>query len=194
MIGTIVGANLVNAAVPLPAEPAGVDPGVQIPVEPGTSPGLPSTPPVEPGPVEAGTPVDIGAGVVAYPPAGWTVVGSEPGEVVLGKGGAIVLLVGVPWTTGPRELAIAYRDAFFEAGELTGSEPESGAIGDGVPAVAIAYSGLLDGTPVDGAIITGATATTGVIVNVFGASGSLRGVGDDIDAMLATISVPGSQP
>lgn len=191
MFGVVFGVNLVNAAVPLPDDPALVDPGDALPVGPTSAPGQPTSPPVAPGPVEPGAGVAIGSGVVAYPPAGWTVVGSEPGQVVLQKGGAVMIIGALPWTDLPLELATAYRDAFFATGELTANEPETGEMGDGIPAVGFGYTGILEGTSVDGAMFVGAATGTGVVVNVFGASGSLRGVGDDVDEILATIQLTG---
>jgi hypothetical protein len=191
MFGVVFGVNLVNAAVPLPADPGQLDPGSGVPGMPTPGPGQPTTPPVEPGPVEPGAGVDVGSGVVAYPPAGWSVVGAEPGQAILQKGGAVLVIGALPWTDTPLALATAYRDAFFAAGELTANEPETGEIGNGIPAVGFGYTGILDGTPVDGAMFAGATGTTGVVVNVFAASGTLRALGDDIDEILATIQVAG---
>ncbi len=191
MFGVVFGVNLVNAAVPLPADPAAVNPGPEIPVGPGPDPGQPTAAPLEPGPVAPGAGLEIGSGVVAYPPAGWTVVGSEPGQAVLQKGGAILILGALWWTDTPLALVTAYRDAFFAAGELTASEPETGEMGNGIPAVGLAYTGILDGSQVDGAMFAGATGGSGVVVNVFAATGTLRAVGDDVDEILATIQVSG---
>ncbi len=199
MIGVVFGANIVNAAVPLPTDPGTVDPGPQLPVGPTPGPGE-SEPPAQPvpspnapGPVQPGTGVEIGSGVVVYPAAGWTVVGSEPGQTVLQKAGTILIVGAVPWTDTPLALATAYRDAFFAGEELTANEPEPGEIGSGIPAVAFAYSGVLQGTQVDGAMFVGATGQTGIVFNVFGASGTLRSVSDDLDSILATVQVAGDQ-
>ncbi|HYN47607.1 MAG TPA: hypothetical protein VER83_02005, partial [Candidatus Nanopelagicales bacterium] len=121
-------------------------------------------------------------------------VGSESGQVVLQKAGAIVIVLGVPWQQSPADLATAYRDAFFASRQLTANEPESGEIGNGIPAVALAYTGILEGTQVDGAIFAGASGGTGVAVNVFAAQGGLQGLGSDIDAILGTIQVAGGPP
>ncbi len=183
--------NLVNAAIPLPTDPGTVSPGPEVPGGPGPDPGQPTAPPVEPGPVQPGAGIDVGYGVVVYPPDGWTVVGSESGQVVLQKAGAIVIIVGLPWPQSPADLATAYRDAFFAGGQFTANEPESGEIGSGIPAVAFAYTGILEGTQVDGAIVAGASGGTGVVVNVFAAKGGLQGLKNDIDAILGTIQVTG---
>lgn len=193
MIATVFGANFVNAAIPLPADPGTVNPGPGVPGDPGPDPGQPTAPPVEPGPVQPGTGIDVGYGVVAYPPNGWTVVGSESGQVVLQKAGAIVIIVGLPWQQSPADLATAYRDAFFASGQFTANEPESGEIGSGIPAVALTFTGILEGAQVDGAIFAGASGGTGVVVNVFAAKGGLEGLGNDIDAILGTIQVTGGQ-
>ena len=194
MLTTVFGANFVNAAIPLPADPGTVNPGPEVPVGRGPDPGRPTAPPVEPGPVAPGAGIDVGYGVVAYPPNGWTVVGSESGRVVLQKAGAIVIVVGLPWRQSPADLATAYRDAFFTAGQFTAGEPESGEIGGGIPAVALAYTGILEGTQVDGAIFAGASGGTGAVVNAFAAKGGLEGLKNDVDAMLGTIQVTGGQP
>jgi hypothetical protein len=194
MVGTVFGANFVNAAIPLPTDPGTVNPGPEVPVGPGPDPGRPTAAPVEPGPVAPGAGIDVGYGVVVYPPDGWSVVGSESGQVVLQKAGAIVIVLGVPWQQSPADLATAYRDAFFASGQFTANEPESGEIGSGIPAVALAYTGILEGTQVDGAIFAGASGGTGVAVNVFAAQGGLQGLGSDIDAILGTIQVAGGPP
>ena len=207
MFGVVFGVNFVNAAVPLPRDPGIVNPGAAIPAEPTAepgqptpepgqptpAPGQPTTPPVQPGPVEAGTAVEIGSGVVVYPPGGWTVVGSEPGQTVFQKGGAILIVGALPWTDTPMALATAYRDAFFANGELRGNDPQTIEIGNGVPAVGFGYTGILQGSQVDGAMFAGASGGTGVVVNVFASTGTLRGLSDDIDAVLNTIQLTGGR-
>lgn len=193
MVATVFGANLVNAAVPLPTDPGTVSPGPEVPAGPGPGPGQPTAPPVEPGPVAPGGALDVGYGVVVYPPSGWTVVGSESGQVVLQKAGALVIVVGLPWKQSPTDLASAYRDAFFATGQLTAGQPESGEIGTGIPAVALSYTGILEGTQVDGAIFAGASGGTGAVVNVFAAKGGLEGLGSDVEAIVGTIQVTGGE-
>ncbi len=194
MLATVFGANLVNAAVPLPASLGTVDPGPEVPVGPGTDPSQPAAPPVEPGPVVPGTGLDVGYGVVVYPPDGWTVVGSESGQAILQKGGALILVLGTPWTTSAVDLVVAYRDAFFEDGQLTANEPQSFEIGDGIPAAGFQYAGILAGSQVDGAMIAGTAEGSGVVVNVVVAAGGLEGVSDDVDHLLDTIQIGGVQP
>ena len=72
-----------------------------------------------------------------------------------------------------------------------GDSPTTGEIGNGIPAAVISYTGVAQGTTVDGAIVAGAINGSGLIFNVFGASGSLAGVSDDIDQMLSTITYTG---
>ena len=126
--------------------------------------------------MQPGTGVEVGAGVVVYPPAGWTVVGSQSGQVVLQKAGALMIVMGVPWPGSPAELSSTYSEAFFQAGQFSASEPQSGELGNGIPAVAQAYTGILEGTQVDGAIFAGVSGGAGVVVNVFAASGGLQGI------------------
>ena len=63
--------------------------------------------------------------------------------------------------------------------------PQTGEIGNGIPAAVISYSGVVEGSTMDGAIVAGAIDGDGFIFNVFGAAGSLEGVSDDLDTMLA---------
>ena len=116
MVGTVFGVNLVNAAVPLPSDGTGtVDPGPAVPGPIRRRPGPADGTAVDPGPVPPGTGLEVGSGVVVYPPDGWTVVGSESGQVVLQKGGGgHPACWASPWTASPLDLASAYRDAFFD--------------------------------------------------------------------------------
>jgi len=214
MIGVVLGVNVVNAAVPLPSDPTVVVPAPITPVDPNPpaqepnpptqDPNLPTpdpnqpTPqpqptaaPVEPGPVAQGTALQVGAGVVIYMPDGWTVIGSDNGVTVLQKGGVVMISAGIAWGGTPLELATGYRDSWFEGGQFSGTDPESGSIGNGVPGAALSYVGIIEGTQVDGLIVTGATGGAGVIVNVFGAQGSLKGVSDDINTVLGTVQFTG---
>ena len=207
MIGVVFGVNVVNAAVPLPSDPTVVVPAPITPVDPNPptqDPNLPTqdpsqpTPqpeptaaPVDPGPVAAGTELQVGAGVVIYMPDGWTVIGSDNGVTVLQKGGVVMISAGIAWGGTPLELATGYRDSWFEGGQFSGTDPESGSIGNGVPGAALSYVGIIEGTQVDGIIVTGATGGAGVIFNVFGAQGSLKGVSDDINSVLGTVQFTG---
>jgi len=191
MVGTVFGVNLVNAAVPLPSSTGTVDPGPGVPGDPNTDPGQPTAPPVDPRPVPPGTGLDVGSGVVVYPPDGWSVVGSTSGQVVLQKGAAVILLLGLEWTASPLDLLVAYRDEFFPAGQLTANEPQSLEIGIGIPAAGFQYTGVLDGTQVDGAIIAGAGGGSGVLVNVVASAGGLQAISDDVDHILGTVQLTG---
>lgn len=222
IIGVVFGANLVNAALPLPKDPVAVDPGPAFPQDPGlpqqtqapqptqdpgnpqetsipieTLPPFETTPPaetaapVDPGPINPGASLDIGAGFLIFPPDGWSVVGGSNGLTVLQKSGVLLVTGGLPWTGTPTELATGYRDAWFAEGQFTGDDPQAGSIGNGIPAAGLNYTGVIDGSQVDGAIITGATGGSGVLFNFFGASGSLKGVSSDLDLILKTVQHTG---
>ena len=191
LVGTVLGANLVNAAIPLPSNPGPVDPGPGVPGDPNPNPGQPTAPPVDPGPSVPGAGLKVGSGVVVYPPDGWSVVGSESGQVVLQKGAAVILVLGTPWTTSPLDLVVVYRDAFFKGGQFTANEPQSLQIGNGIPAAGFQYTGVLEGSQVDGAIIAGAAGGSGVLVNVIASAGGLQGVSDDVDQILGTVQITG---
>jgi hypothetical protein len=119
------------------------------------------------------------------------VVGSDNGVTVIQKGAVIMILAGIAWGGTPLELAVGYRDAWFEGRQFTGSDPESGSIGNGVPGAALSYSGILEGTQVEGVIATGVTGGAGAVLNVFGAPGSLNGVSNDVNAVFSTVQFTG---
>jgi hypothetical protein len=183
ILGVVVGANLVNAAIPYPEAPGLVDPGPDLPAGSGAE----TAPPVEPGLVAPGSELGVGAGYTISPPEGWTVVGGEDGWTVLQKSGVLLVAGGLPWEGTPAELAATYRDAWFANGQFTGDEPQEGIVGEGLPAAAITYTGIADGTQVDGVIVAASAYETGLLLNVYGASGALDGVGDDVDAILASV-------
>jgi hypothetical protein len=215
ILGVVLGANLVNAATPLPTDPGAVDPGPGIPNDPGPTeqpqpvptpgPGETNTPirtlpplgpvetaaPLDPGPVQPGEGVDVGAGYVLFPPEGWTVVGGEEGLTVFQKNGVLLIVGGFAWNDSAPALATTYRDAWFTGGQFTGDDPQTGSIGNGIPAAALNYTGVVNGTQVDGLIVAGSVNGSGLIVNVFGASGSLAGVSTDLDTIFATVQQTG---
>lgn len=198
MIGVVFGVNVVNAAVPLPSDPGFIDPGPAAPLDPNPpvqdpNRPLPTVAPVDPGPVAPGAGLQVGAGVVIYPPDGWTALGTEDGVTVLQKGGVVMIVAGIEWGGTPLELAAGYRDAWFEGGQFAASDPESGSVGNGVPGAALSYSGILEGTQVEGIIVSGATGGAGVILNSFGAQGTLNGVSNDLNSVFGTVQFTGGQ-
>lgn len=193
MIGTVAGANLVNAAVPLPADPVTpYQPVPTIPVDQPVEP--PVEPPAEPGPVSPGGAVEVGYGLVVYPPAGWTVVAAEPGSVALQRGGVILIVLATAWPDDPAALADAYTEGFFADGQFQSATPQTATLGNGIPAVAIAWSGIIDGAQYDGVIAAGVESGTGVVLNAIAPAGQLQAVADDLDTIAATLQVvPGGQ-
>jgi hypothetical protein len=188
MIGTVVGVNVVNAAIPLPAETTGaVEPG---PGVPGSTPQADDPAAPDTGPVAPGTPVDVGSGVAVYPPEGWTVTGSEQGQVVLQKGGVVALVLAGAYDGTPAELEAEYSKAFFEAnGQFSSGDPQSTEIGNGIPAVAVGYTGVSDGNQLDGVMAIGVASGTGVVVNAFAPSGALEPVVADLDSLVTTLQL-----
>ncbi len=189
IVGVVLGANIVNAALPLPQDPSIVDAGPGIPSDPQPV-DEPQPSPVEPGPVTAGDAVEVGGGFVIFPPDGWTSVGSEDGTV-LQKNGVLMIVAGFPWEQSATDLASAYRDAWFEGGQFTGDDPEAGTLGNGVPAAGLNYTGIWNGTQVDGAIISAAVAGSGLIINIVGPTGGLNAVSSDLDIILGTVQHTG---
>ncbi len=191
LIGTVLGANLVNAVVPLPSRTEAVNPGPGVPAQPNPNPGQPTAAPVQPQPVAPGTGLAVGSGVTVYPPDGWSVVGSQSGQVVLQKGAGVIVVLAMSWAKSPNDLVVAYRDAFFKNGQFTANEPQSLQIGNGIPAAGFQYTGVFEGSQVDGAIVAGAAGGSGVAVNVIAPSGGLQSVSDDADKLLRTVQIKG---
>jgi hypothetical protein len=189
MIGTVFGANLVNAAVPLPEEP--VTPDQPLPTIPGTDPAPidPDQPPPEPGPVSPGDPVEVGFGLVLYPPAGWTVVEAQPGSVALQKGGVILLALATTWEGDPASLAETYSQSFFSGGEFQSATPKTGSLGNGIPSVVIGWTGIVDGAQYDGVIAAGVLSGTGMVLNAIAPKGQFGGVAGDLDAIGETLQI-----
>ena len=138
------------------------DPGPGIPGDPNR----PSAAPVEQGPVVAGTAVKVGAGVVIFPPAGWSVVGSESGLTAFQKGGVVMIVGGIEWRSTPLDLATQYRDAWFKGGQFTGNDPQTGSDRQrGRPPRRSRTPACIESTTVDGIIVAGATGGAGVVIN-----------------------------
>jgi hypothetical protein len=190
MVATVVTANLVNAAVPLPADPAAVPGGgAAIPGD-GAAPVDPApATPADPGPVSPGDVVEVGGGLVLRPPAGWTVVSAEAGSVVLQKGGVVLVAIATAWDDDPASLADSYAEAFFATGQFQSSSPETGTLGNGIPAVVLSWTGIIDGAPYDGVIASGASAGTGMILNVVAPKGQLGSVVDDLATIGDTLRI-----
>ncbi len=195
MVATVFTANLVNAAVPLPAEPvAPVEPGPAIPgSEPAPGDPVPAEPaPVEAGPVEPGDALEVGYGLVLYPPAGWSVVGAEPGQVALQKGGVVLLALAIPFDGDPAALADEYTAAFFADGQFTAATPQAGMLGNAIPSVVVGWSGFVDGSQYDGAVAAGVASGTGMVLNVIAPKGQFGAVASDLDVIGETLQiVPG---
>ena len=194
MVATVLAANLVNAAVPLPEDPVAlVDPlpaipgGGPAPVDP-EDPAAPGDP-ADPGPVSPGDAVEVGGGLVLYPPTGWTVVSSEPGAVVLQKGGIVLVALATPYEGDPATLADGYAEAFFATGQFQASSPETGTLGNGIPSVVIGWAGIIDGGQYDGVIASGAASGTGMVLNVVAPKGQLGGVADDLETIGESLQI-----
>ncbi len=205
MVGVVVGVNLVNAAVPLPTE--FVDPGTNpaIQVVPTEEPGQPTQPPepaqtlepgqtaeptaapIDPGPVSGGTSVTVNDAYTVVMPDGWVLVEEGDGALLFQKGSVTFVVGGASFEGTVTELASAYRDVFFQNGNLTGTEPEAGATSTGIPIAGLNYTGTLDNTQVDGFILVALEGGSGFISNAFGPTGALQAVSDDLSMILNSI-------
>lgn len=191
MLALVIGVNLANASIEPPEDIAEVDAVVPEP----TLPADPSQPdqtlaPIDPGPIAQGDVIDVGAGFTIQPPAGWSVISQEDDVVVLQKGATILVVAGIPTADTPEDLATWYRDAWFADGSYTGGEPVSRAVGDGLPGAELDYTGIFQGTQIDGRIVTASSAGSGLLVNALAPTGEL-GTSDDLEAILASVRLGG---
>jgi hypothetical protein len=163
---------------------------------PGTTaaPNQPTPAPVNPGPVTPGEGLQIGSGVVIYPTGGWTAVPADAGVTAFQKAGVTMVFIPLAWEGAPVDLLVKYRDLWFKSGKFQSNDPATGTIGGGViPAASIGYSGIIDGTQVDGAIVAAAKNGTGLIINILGPQGSLANVTEDLNKVLGTVEFTGGQ-
>ena len=192
MIGVVGGVNVVNAALPLPNEPVanGNQPAVpEQPVGPVDS-GDPNTggTPAQPGPVGEGTTVSVGSYSLKMP-AGWTLEQNQDGWMIFVKGSAVIAIGNIGFDGGPADLLGAYKDQFFQNGNFTGDEPQTGTVGSGVEVSALNYTGTTsEGTGVDGFILAAAEGGHGLILNAFAPQGQLSGYSDDVQSILGSVA------
>jgi len=208
MVGVVLGVNIVNAAVPVPSEY--VDPGTNpaLPALPTEEPGLPQptedpgrpvepTPgpaqpgptetPIEPGPVSGGTTVTINDTFALVMPDGWALIDNSDGALLFQKGSVTFFVGGASFSGSVTELATAYRDVFFQNGNLTGEDPTVGVTSTGIPVAGLNYTGVLGDAQVDGFILVGLEGGSGLISNAFGPTGALQAVSDDLSMILNSI-------
>jgi len=204
MVCVVGGANVINAAAPAPSDPAAVtvpaapqDPGAsQDPGQPSDAPvatlaPLDSAAPGQPSPPAAGgSVVDVGLGVLIHLPGGWTQVDTGSDTLAFQKSGVVLTALGLQWSRPASDLATRYRDAWFKAGTFTADDPQSGAI-NGIDAAVINYTGVLDGTQVDGSILAAAKGGTGLALNFFGGKTSLTRLADEINTIVSTFEITG---
>jgi hypothetical protein len=202
MVGVVLGVNIVNAAVPLPTEYAdtgsspampalpSMDPGQP---EPTTDPGQPSAPtlptaaPVEPGPVIGGTTVNVNDRYLLVMPDGWVLVEEGDGVLFFQKGSVTFIVGGAAYDGTVTGLAAAYRDVFFQNGNLTGEEPSVGVTSTGIPVAGLNYTGMLDSAQVDGFILVALEGGAGMVSNAYGPTGAVQALADDMSMILNSI-------
>lgn len=189
MLALVIGVNLANAAIPLPEDPA-VAEGPLIPeptFEPPPGEPVVTAEPMDPGPIADGQRIDVGAGYSIAPPDGWSVISSDEDVKVLQKGAVLVVVISLAADEPPDVLAASYRDAWFADGAYTGGDPVDREVGNGLPAAEVDYTGLFEGTQVDGRIIAASSAGSGLVVNALAPSGALSGMDDDVESILASV-------
>jgi hypothetical protein len=193
MLVLLIGVNLANASVPVPEgfdEDAPDLPDPTLPADPDQP--VETLAPIDPGPVEQGQAIDVGAGYTIQAPAGWTVLNQENDVTVLQKGDVVLVIGGVPTSESPEDLATWYRDAWFADGGVTSGEPVSRQIGNAIPAAELDYTGTFQGTQVDGRIVTGSTAGAGLLVNALAPTGSLAAAFPELESILGSVRLGGS--
>jgi hypothetical protein len=188
MVGVLLSANVINAAMPLPGTPQVVNTGPQVPQNPG-QPGTPANP-ANPGPIAAGDTVDLGNGVTVRPPKGWSVAGQDQGMVGFSKGDVIVIAAGLVWKNSAVDLATQYRDSWFKQGQFTGEDPQTGTI-NGSDGAVLNYTGTVKGQQLDGGIVALVKGGKAGLLNMFGPSGSLKDVSGDLNDFINSMQIGG---
>jgi hypothetical protein len=190
MVGVLLGANVINAGMPLPGKPTAVNTGPQVPQNPGPAQPGTSANPANPGPVAAGGTVDLGNGVTVRPPTGWSVAGQDQGVTGFSKGNVIVLAAGIVWKDTALSLATQYRDAWFKQGQFQGEDPQTGTIAGNDGAV-LNYTGTVKGAQFDGGIVALVKNGKAGLLNMYGPSGSLKDVSGDLNDFINSMQVGG---
>ncbi len=174
MIGVVGGANLINTAVPLPADP-GSDGTQQGGLE-------------QPGPVTPGEAIDVGNGIQVEAPGGWSVTGSSNGQVTLQKGQAVIVVEGGPYGGTTSDLQATIHDSIFEKSQGTAGQPQDITFGPGIDGLAVRYT-MVAPDEVDGIYVVGISSGTAVIGIIATPPGLLRQYAGDMDSVLASLVI-----
>jgi hypothetical protein len=161
------------------------DPGQA--VDPTSQPLLATPAPVDPGPVTGGSTITVNEHFTFVMPDGWSLVDQQDGALVFQKGNVTFAVAGTGFDGTVTELATAYRDIFFQDGNLRGEDPAVGATTTGIPVAGLNYTGTLNNVQVDGFILAALDSSSGMVSNTFGPTGTLQSVSDDIDMILNSI-------
>ena len=186
MLALIIGVNLANAAVPLPEDPAAAE-GPFIPeatFEPPARRARRDRGADGPRAHRRGRADRGGRRLLRRPARRLVGISSDEDVKVLQKGDVLVVVGGLATLDPPEGLATLYRDAWFADGGYSGGDPVDRELARHLGRGG-RYTGVFQGTQVDGRIIAASTAGAGLIVNVFAPVGALAGMDDDVEAILA---------
>lgn len=172
----------------LPTE-APIEPGLptEAPALPTEAPALPTAAPIEPGPVSGGTTVTVNDRYTLVMPDGWVLVENSEGALMFQKGSVSFFVGGTEFDGTVTELASAYRDIFFQNGNLTGEEPSVGVTSTGIPVAGLNYTGTLSSSQVDGFILVALEERSGMLSNAFGPTGAVQALSDDLSMIINSI-------
>lgn len=198
MLGLYLGAQLLNAIIPVPGTGVGSAPGPAGPgpVQPGqpTPPNQPQPTPVQPGPDQPGQgqTVDIGPLRLTLP-AGWNAGQTPNGNFRMVKGGVAIDLVILDTQGDAAAIYNAYvNQALAPDAQGFGATQPSAVPIAGTTAARGAYSGVFGNAgQIEGEVTTVALRGKGYIFDAWGQLGTLGPLRQEVQRLLDTMQVIG---
>ena len=146
-------------------------------------------------PAGSGAPIKVGLGVVVTPAGGWYPATdsliSGPSSISLQRSGVAVAFGAEPFTGDNDALLTEWTDVLKrDVSSYRGLAESPTTLAGNVRALKILFSGVLNSGRVEGELVVGASAGTGVIMIAVASPGQLASVQRDLDDMLRTMQVP----
>jgi hypothetical protein len=149
------------------------------------------------GPAAGGgnTPTTLGQGVTVTPAAGWVSAQSVwnvgPGAISLQRAGVLAAF-GADSYSGTTQQLLDEQVSSVRAqfGSFRSLPAASTTIAGGVPALKVLFSGTASSSELEGELVVGTSAGTGVVMLAVAPLGQMAQVQPDLDAMLNSVAIP----
>ncbi len=143
----------------------------------------------------AQTPQKLGQGVTVTPAEGWTsaqnVWNVGPNALSLRMSGVLVAFGADAYGGNTRQLLDEQLSSTKnQFGSFRSLPAASTTVGGGLAGLKILFYGTSDSSDLEGELVVAATDATGVVMMAVAPAGQLSRVQGDLDAMLASLSVP----